>query len=126
MSEAERGFGRLYYVEIPALDIAVSAAFYQEVFGWTVRQRDDGATAFDDGAGAVSGIWTTERLPAEEPGFRLYVSVEDAEASAARIAQAGGTIVTPPDMSVVDIVASFRDPAGNFLAIHQYNPGNAT
>lgn len=126
MSNADTGFGRLYYVEIPALDIAASADFYRTVFGWTVRQRGDGATAFDDGAGAVSGVWTTERTPADDPGFRLYISVEDAEASATTIEEAGGTIVTPPDMSAVDIVCYFRDPAGNLTGIHQYKPENAT
>lgn len=126
MSETGSGFGRLYYVEIPARDIAASAAFYQTVFGWNVRQRDDGATAFDDGAGAVSGFWTTERSPADDPGFRLYISVEQAEASAEAIVQAGGTIVTPPDMSAVDIVCFFRDPADNLVGIHQYAPENAS
>ncbi len=126
MSGAANGFGKLYYVEIPAIDIAISAAFYKAVFGWSVRERGDGATAFDDGAGAVSGVWTTELTPAEEPGFRLYVSVKDAAESARMIEEAGGTIVTPPDMTVVDIVGHFRDPAGNLIGIHQYKPENAS
>jgi predicted enzyme related to lactoylglutathione lyase len=124
MSEAANGFGRMYYVEIPAVEVAASAAFYRSVFGWNVRQRGDGATAFDDGAGHVSGTWTTDRAPAADPGFRLYVSVQDAAAAAGRIEAAGGTIETPPDMSVVDIVGYFRDPAGNLVGIHQYKPEN--
>ena len=125
MAETENAFGKLYYIEFPALDIPRSAEFYRTVFGWTVRHRDDGETAFDDGAGAVSGVWTTERSPADDPGFRLYISVEDAAASARRIEEAGGTIVTPPDMTIVDIVGFFRDPAGNLVGIHQYAPENA-
>jgi predicted enzyme related to lactoylglutathione lyase len=114
----------MYYVEIPAKDVATSAAFYQAVFGWNVRERGDGEVAFDDGAGHVSGVWTTGRTPAADPGFRLYVSVQDAEAAAERIAAAGGTIETAPDMTAVDIVGSFRDPAGNLVGIHQYKPEN--
>ena len=125
MTDSENAFGKLYYIEIPAVDIPTSAEFYRTVFGWTVRQRGDGATAFDDGAGAVSGIWTTDRSPTDDPGFRLYISVENAESSARHSEEAGGTIVTPPDMTVVDIVGYFRDPAGNLVGIHQYNPGNA-
>ena len=124
MSEATNGFGRMYYVEIPAVDVTASAAFYQSVFGWSVRQRGDGATAFDDGAGHVSGTWTTGRTPAADPGFRLYVSVQDAMAAVGRIESAGGKIETPPDMSAVDIVGYFRDPAGNLVGIHQYKPEN--
>lgn len=43
--------GKICYLEIPALDIGASAAFYKEVFGWRIRQRGDGATAFDDAVG---------------------------------------------------------------------------
>ena len=49
------GNGKICYVEIPALDVRRSAEFYSKVFGWQIRQRGDGATAFDDGVGQVSG-----------------------------------------------------------------------
>jgi predicted enzyme related to lactoylglutathione lyase len=29
--------GRLGYVQIPALDVRGSAAFYKEIFGWQIR-----------------------------------------------------------------------------------------
>lgn len=119
-------FGAIYYLELPARDVATSAAFYRDVFGWRVRSRGDGAMAFDDGPASVSGVWTTERAAVEDPGLRLYISVEDAVAASHRIEAAGGTIVTPADPTVVDIVATFRDPAGNLLAIHQYKPENAS
>jgi len=45
---------------MPARDIARSAEFYQKVFGWQTRKRSDGAIAFDDATGAVSG--TIEKL----------------------------------------------------------------
>ena len=118
-------FGAIYYVEMPARDVDVSAAFFEEVFGWNVRRRGDGATAFDDGVGAISGVWTTDRAPAEDPGFRMYISVEDAVAASTRIEAAGGKVVTAADPTAVDIVAYFRDPAGNLLGIHQYKPENA-
>jgi predicted enzyme related to lactoylglutathione lyase len=59
--------GKLCYVEIPALDVARSAAFYQDVFGWKVRQRGDGQTAFDDTTGEVSGAWVTGRPASADP-----------------------------------------------------------
>ncbi|TLZ01651.1 MAG: VOC family protein, partial [Gammaproteobacteria bacterium] len=40
--------GKICYLELPAVDITRSAAFYTEVFRWSMRKRGDGATAFDD------------------------------------------------------------------------------
>lgn len=122
----DQTFGAIYYVALPARDIAVSASFFRDVFGWNIRTRGDGSTAFDDGAGAVSGVWRTDLEPVDDPGLRLYISVKDAVAASARIGEAGGTIVTAADPTVVDIVAYFRDPAGNLLGIHQYKPENAS
>jgi len=61
--------GKVCYLEIPAIDIGRSAAFYQAVVGWQIRQRGDGAVAFDDGVGQVSGTWVTGRPPSSStPG----------------------------------------------------------
>ena len=43
--------GKICYIEMPATDIARSAEFYKEVFGWTIRKRGDGGAAFDDTTG---------------------------------------------------------------------------
>ena len=55
--------GKVCYVEIPATDIDRSAAFYEAVFGWRLRTRGDGHTAFDDTTDEVSGTWVTGRPP---------------------------------------------------------------
>jgi len=55
--------GKICYIEIPAIDIAESAQFYQQVFGWHTRQRSDGSIAFDDTIGEVSGTWVLGRPP---------------------------------------------------------------
>ncbi len=49
------GNGKICYIQMPAVDIARSAEFYRAVFGWKIRTRGDGSTAFDDGVGEVSG-----------------------------------------------------------------------
>jgi predicted enzyme related to lactoylglutathione lyase len=56
--------GKICYVELPATDIGRSAEFYRKVFGWGIRKRGNGSTAFDDGVGQVSGTWVTGRAPA--------------------------------------------------------------
>lgn len=38
--------GNVCYIEIPATDVRRSAGFYEDVFGWRIRQRGDGRAAF--------------------------------------------------------------------------------
>ena len=111
--------GKICYVEIPATDVARSAAFYAAVFGWKSRKRGDGSTAFDDSTGQVSGSWRTGRAPAAAPGLVLYVMVDDAEATCERIVAHGGEIVQPIGGDAPEITARFKDPAGNVLAVYQ-------
>jgi uncharacterized protein len=56
-----RANGKICYLEIPAIDVARSIAFCKAAFGWQIRRRGDGSTAFDDGVGEVSGTWVTGR-----------------------------------------------------------------
>jgi predicted enzyme related to lactoylglutathione lyase len=111
--------GKICYVEIPATDVAQSVAFYQRVFGWKTRARGDGATAFDDATGQVSGSWVTGRPAASAAALIVYVMVDDAAATCAAIVAAGGEIVVPVDPAEPVIFAHFRDPAGNVLGIYQ-------
>ena len=60
--------GKISYLEIPATDVEASAGFYQRIFGWTIRARGDGQTAFDDATGQVSGTWVLGRPVAGDPG----------------------------------------------------------
>jgi predicted enzyme related to lactoylglutathione lyase len=113
------GNGKICYIQIPATDIARSADFYQRVFGWNVRQRGDGATAFDDGVGEVSGEWVLGRRPASEPGLLVYIWVESVAATIDVIIANGGDIVQPIGGDPGEITARFRDPAGNVIGIYQ-------
>jgi uncharacterized protein len=118
----KRANGKICYVEIPAIDVETSAAFYEAVFGWRLRKRGDGATAFDDTTGEVSGTWVPGRPPASEPGLLLYVMVDDAEATVEAITAHGGEIVQPIGGDAPEITARFRDPGGNVIGIYQ-EPG---
>jgi hypothetical protein len=110
--------GKICYIELPALDIARSAEFYKRVFGWEIRTRGDGATAFDDTVGQVSGSWVTGRAPST-PGYLFYIMVDDAAASVQAITAAGGEIVQPLGADAPEITARFRDPGGNIVGIYQ-------
>lgn len=111
--------GKICYIEIPALDIERSAAFYRDSFDWNIRKRGDGAVAFDDGVGQVSGVWVTGRQPHDGTGLFIYIMVEDIEASVDAIISNGGEIAEPIDRSTLNVVAKFRDPAGNMIGLFE-------
>jgi predicted enzyme related to lactoylglutathione lyase len=114
-----RGNGKICYLEIPTTDVARSVRFYQGVFGWQVRRRGDGATAFDDGVGEVSGAWVTGRPPSPVPGLLLYVMVDSVAATVEAVLAHGGRIVQPMGADAPECTARFADPDGNVLGLYQ-------
>jgi uncharacterized protein len=116
--------GKICYIEIPASDIAQSAQFYQRAFGWHMRQHSDGATAFDDTTGQVSGMFVTGRPPSSVPGLIVSIMVASAATTIEAINAAGGEIVQPVNPEEHEVYAHFRDPGGNVLGIYQ-QPGLA-
>ena len=90
------------------------------MFGWNIRQRGDGSTAFDDGV-EVSCTWVRGRQPAAEPGLLIYIMVDSVAAILDAILANGGEIVQPIGADAPEITARFRDPAGNVMGLYQ-NP----
>ena len=113
------GNGKICYIEIPAADIQASATFYQKTFGWKIRQRGDGATAFDDSVGEVSGSWVLGRIPMTEIGYIFYIMVDDMQTTVDAVIANGGKIVVPVGEFGKEIVSWFSDPAGNIIGLYQ-------
>ena len=113
------GNGKICYLEMPALDIQRSADFYTRVFGWKTRKRGDGAIAFDDTVGQVSGTWVLGRPPAAQPGLLVYIMVDDAAKTLEAIERHGGSLVQPIGVDAPEITARFRDPGGNVIGLYQ-------
>lgn len=111
--------GKICYLEIPANDVQVSSKFYETVFGWSIRARGNGALAFDDTTGQVSGSWLKGRSPGENIGILTYIMVDSAEDTCAAIIANGGTIVQEIGADAPEITARFRDPAGNVMGLYQ-------
>jgi predicted enzyme related to lactoylglutathione lyase len=111
--------GKICYIEIPATDIQRSAEFYQKVFGWQIRRRGDGSTAFDDSVGEVSGTWVLGRPAATAPGLLIYVMVDSVAKTVDAVTANGGEIVQPIGADAPEITARFSDPAGNVLGLYQ-------
>jgi uncharacterized protein len=110
--------GEIRYLQIPATEAAVSAAFYEAVFGWRIRTGANGERAFDDQSGHVSGTWELGPAAAREPGVLVWVIVDDVEATLEKIEAAGGETASPmTPQGEGEAIATFRDPAGNVLGI---------
>lgn len=112
--------GKFCYLEIPAVDIHRSAAFYKKVVGWQIRRRSDGLTAFDDGVGEVSGTWVLGRPPATAPGLMVHIMVDSVAATIDAVIANGGALVQPIGADAPEITARFRDPAGNVLGLYEH------
>lgn len=113
------GNGKVCYIEMPALDIQRSADFYQKVFGWNMRKRDDGSTAFDDSVGEVSGAFVKGRPPHAHPGLLIYVMVDSVAGTCKLVEANGGKIVQDIGGDSGEITARFSDPAGNVVGLYQ-------
>lgn len=116
--------GKVCYIEIPADDIHRSAEFYASVFGWRIRQRDDGQTAFDGTTGEVSGTWVVGRPVSSEPGLLIYIMVDSVAATLDAVIANGGKLVQPIGVDAPEVTARFRDLAGNVIGLYQ-EPGRS-
>jgi predicted enzyme related to lactoylglutathione lyase len=112
--------GKICYIEMPTTNIARSADFYKKVFGWNVRKRGDGSTAFDDTVGQVSGTWIVGRPPSATPGLLFYIMVDSVAATVDAVVANGCEIVQPIGADAPEITARFRDPGGNVIGLYQH------
>ena len=111
--------GKICYIEMPAVDVQRSAEFYAKVFGWRLRQRGDGHTAFDDTTGEVSGTWVVGRPASAQPGLLFYIMVDSVAAAVDAVVAAGCQIVQPIGVDAPEVTARFRDPGGNVIGLYQ-------
>jgi predicted enzyme related to lactoylglutathione lyase len=113
---------RWCYLEIPAVDVHQSAAFYEKVFGWNIRHRETARPSFDDATGNVSGAWVTGRECSSKPGLLPYIWVDSIDAVLSMVTAHGGIVVeeSHPDSPASSCrIATFRDPAGNLVGLYQ-------
>jgi predicted enzyme related to lactoylglutathione lyase len=105
-------------------DIEASAAFYRSLFGWEIPELPNSAELGGYRRAKKHGKDVAGVSPRMQPGqptvWGTYVSVEDAEATLAKVAETGGEPVTQP-MDVVGLgtMAVFTDPTGAVCGIWQ-------
>jgi uncharacterized protein len=115
--------GTFSWVDLQTSDQDAAKAFYSDLLGWGYEEAPigDGATysmaKLQDHSVAAIGGRQDESIP---PHWNCYVTVADADASAARAAELGATLVAEPfDVFDAGRMAAFQDPQGAVLSVRQ-------
>jgi predicted enzyme related to lactoylglutathione lyase len=99
-------------------DTQAAGSFYADLFGWEIAAGPDYSMARLRGRDVAGfGSPAPEGVPSQ---WTTYVWVDDADATAARAADAGGTVLTEPfDALDGGRIAIIADPAGAALGVWQ-------
>ncbi|MDH6125361.1 VOC family protein [Kitasatospora sp. GP82] len=111
------------WVELGTSDPEAARVFYHELFGWRVetdtRPEIDGYSLLWLGDAPVAAI-TAIASPKQSTAWLVCFAVSDAEATAAAVADAGGTVLrAPTDVSDEGRFAVLGDPSGAVFTIWQ-------
>jgi hypothetical protein len=111
------------WVELPAKDIARAAKFYGALFGATIEVNDDGvreiATLPHEGVGV--SLTQIDGFEPADGGVFVYLDASGKlEEMVARVAPAGGTVVTErADLGGgAGFYTTIRDTEGNLIALY--------
>jgi predicted enzyme related to lactoylglutathione lyase len=115
------------WVDLGTPDMEASVDFYSALFGWDVPESENAEQtggyrqAMKDGK-PVAGMMPLMQ-EGQPPAWSTYVSVADADATAATVKEAGGNVIAEP-MDVMELgrMAIFADPTGAVFGIWQ--PGS--
>jgi predicted enzyme related to lactoylglutathione lyase len=105
--------GQIGYLQLPALDIARSAAFYDAVFGWKV---DTTYASFE--APGMIGQWVTDRGVGGTAGPVVWICIDEMYPTLERVEVNGGTVHGPPQLDGGERwLIEIDDPAGNKVGL---------
>lgn len=112
--------GAPVWYELITPDVAAVAGFYPAVFGYGPKEGGEGDHDGDDyltlhvGSTPVAGIrGVGDRMPSGRgPYWKTYFAVADADETARRIAELGGSVVHEPADTPHGRVATAADPEG--------------
>jgi predicted enzyme related to lactoylglutathione lyase len=117
-----RHTGKFTWHELMAADKDRARAFYPEVFNWKVEEMNMASGPYSMlkvGDAPIGGLMTppAEGIP---PHWVGYISVENVDDTAARVATAGGkTLMDAIDVPGVGRIQPIADPAGATLCLFQ-------
>ena len=104
------------HFEIGCRDKARTAAFFSQLFGWTMQPMGPATLVDTGGPGGISGHLTSL---GHEPHHYLtvYVQVEELASSIERATALGGSLLVPPVEIPTGHFAWIADPDGNTIGL---------
>lgn len=107
------------WAELNARGVEQALPFYQQVFGWTLRQSEMGEgqppyIEFLLDGHSVAGAWEMNSMvPAEVPSYwQIYFTVEDVDAAFRKALDLGAQEILPPQDMPGGRFAIVSDPDG--------------
>ncbi|HXO19989.1 MAG TPA: VOC family protein [Thermoanaerobaculia bacterium] len=116
--------GTFCWAELATTDAAGAKRFYSDLFGWEPTDNPMGPdmyyTMLRKGGRDVGALYAMDQKSESRPRWLSYVSVANADESAARAAQLGGKVPLEP-FDVMDFgrMARIEDPTGAVFALWQ-------
>jgi predicted enzyme related to lactoylglutathione lyase len=112
------------WVDFGSPDLDASIDFYSALFGWEVPENENMAQTGGYRRATKDGVDVAGMMPlmqeGQPPAWSSYVSVADAGATAAAVAEAGGSVIAEPmDVLGLGHMAVFADPSGAVFGIWQ-------
>ena len=117
----------IVHFEIPADDVARAQTFYQNVFGWKIKQMPMpaggleyfGVTTRKEGEAGINGGLMKRNMPGQR--FANYVAVKSLDDFLAKVTANGGSVILPrqeiaPGMGSI---AVFKDTEENMMGLYQ-------
>jgi uncharacterized protein len=102
-----------------------AARFYADVVGLSTETMDMGEggpyTVFKAGEAMVGGT-TPPQMPGVPSHWHVYFGTDDADATAAKATELGGSVVVPPFDTPVGRIAVLRDPQGAVFSVIKSTP----
>jgi hypothetical protein len=110
--------GKLVHFEVPAGDSTRAKKFYSDLFGWEFQTWEGPIEYNMTQAGGDPGgaIYPSEN---GDSGFLVYFDVDDINAGAARVREAGGEAEDPGPIPGVGWYAQCKDTEGNKFGLFQ-------
>lgn len=122
-TKTEYTAGTPSWVDIGLADVEAGTKFYADLFGWDVSEEgpeeSGGYRMFTQEGKSVAGAGPLQ-MEGQPSVWTTYITVDDADAVALRVAELGGqTLVDPMDVMDAGRMAIFMDTAGAAFAIWQ-------
>jgi predicted enzyme related to lactoylglutathione lyase len=119
------------WFELHTADYAKVLPFYRDVFGWTIATMMDTPdfrySVLDHSGDQLAGVMDASASPDARLGWVVYIWVDDADATVARVSELGGSVLEQPVDTPYGRLATVTDPNGalfKVMAANDQMPGS--